>query len=257
VFQNDFDYSVMDQVAHRPYPLPGSPWIMTQTWHHVLFLHWPVDARMLRSRLPAGVELDVFEGQAYVGVVPFYMTNVSPRGVPALPHVSTMPETNVRTYVVAKGIPGVYFFSLDAASALVVGAARAMFHLAYYTAEMDLEERDGWIHYRTRRVLGRTRPAELRGRYRGVGAAETPVPGSLEHFLTERYCLYSFDRAFHMYRVNIHHGPWRLTPADAELDVNTMADASGIRLPAVSPLAHYARRQDTVVWPLQRVDGAV
>lgn len=254
LFQNDFNYDVLDQVAHRPYPMPGTPWIMTQTWHHVLFLHWPVDARMLRGRLPAGLELDLFEGQAYVAVVPFDMTNVAPRGVPALPRVSAMPETNVRTYVVAKGVPGVYFFSLDAASALVVGAARAFFHLPYYTANMQVEERDGWIHYQTRRATGAAHAAELRGRYRSIGSAQASEPGSLEYFLTERYCLYSFDSSHHMYRVNIHHGPWRLTLADVELQANTMADACDIRLPALSPLAHYARRQDTVVWPLRRVD---
>ncbi len=253
LFQNDFDYSAIDQVGHRPYPVPQSPWIMTQTWHDLLFLHWPVDSRMLRAALPAGLELDLFEGQAYVAITPFHMTNVSPRGVPAVPVLSAMPEINVRTYVVARDIPGIYFFSLDVGSALAAGAARAMYYLPYYTAKMSVEERDGWIEYRTRRISPGSRPAELRGKYRGVGAARTPEPGSLEYFLTERYCLYSFDDAFHMYRVNIQHGPWSLTLAEAEIDVNTMAEANDIRLPAVSPLAHYAKRQDTVVWPLERV----
>jgi uncharacterized protein len=254
MFQNDFDRSAMDQLAHRPYAMPSTPWLMTQTWHHVLFLHWPVDDRMLRELLPAGLELDVYEGQAYVAITPFYMTNVAPRGIPAVPKLSSMPEVNVRTYVTAKGIPGIYFFSLDAANSLAVGAARTMFHLPYYSARMNVEERDGWIHYRSRRTTPGSRPAELRGRYRGVGAAQQAVRGSLEYFLTERYCLYSFDASFHMHRVDIHHGPWDLTLAEAELDLNTMADANRIRLPAVSPLAHYARRQDTVVWPPRRVD---
>src|SRR5687768_5950725 len=133
MFQNDFDYGVIDQVAHRPYPVPDAPWIMTQTWHDVLFLHWPVDAQMMSALLPAGLELDLHDRQAYAAVVPFHMTNVSPRGVPALPGLSAMPELNVRTYVTAKGVPGVYFFSLDAANPLVVGAARTMFHLHYHT----------------------------------------------------------------------------------------------------------------------------
>ncbi len=255
LFQNGFDYSVMDQVDHRPHPMPPTPWLMTQTWHDLLFLHWPVDGRMLRALLPAGLELDLHEGQAYVAITPFHMTNVAPRGVPALPGISSMPELNVRTYVTAKGIPGVYFFSLDAGSALAVGAARTMYHLPYYSAKMHVEHRDGWIHYRSRRAGHAGRPAELRGRYRSVGAARRPARGSLEYFLTERYCLYTFDHAFHMYRVDIHHGPWALTLAEAEIDVNTMADASNIRLPAVSPLAHFAKRQDTVVWPLHRADG--
>ena len=257
LFQNDFDRSVTDQLAHRPYPIPDGPWLMTQTWHHVLFLHWPVDDRMLRELLPAGLELDLYDGQAYVAVTPFYMTNVAPRGVPAIPGLSSMPEVNVRTYVTAKGIPGIYFFSLDAANPLAVGAARSMFHLPYFSARMHVEERQDWIHYRSRRSTPGSRRAELRGRYRSVGAARQPERGSLEYFLTERYCLYSFDSSFHMYRVDIHHGPWELTLADVELDINTMAEANRIRLPAVSPLAHYARRQDTVVWPPRRVDKDV
>jgi uncharacterized protein YqjF (DUF2071 family) len=254
LFQNDFDYSVIDQVAHRPYPMRKVPWIMTQTWHDVLFLHWPVDGRMMRALLPAGLELDLFDGQAYAAVVPFHMTNMGPRGVPALPGLSSMPELNVRTYVTAKGIPGVYFFSLDASNPVVVGAARAMFHLPYHTAEMTIHQQEDWIEYTSRRKKAGGRPAELRGRYRSVGAGRQPERGSLEYFLTERYCLYSLDDALHMYRVDVHHPPWNLTLAEAELDVNTMADANGIRLPAISPLAHYAKRQDVVVWPLARVD---
>lgn len=254
LFQNDFDHSQLDDVAHRPYPKPETAWFMTQTWNDVLFLHWPVDEQMMRSLLPAGLELDLYDGQAYVGVTPFYMTNVAPRGMPAIPGLSNMAEANVRTYVRAKGVPGIYFFSLDAANSFVVGTARTMFYLPYFSADMKTEKRDGWIHYSTRRTSPDSRPAELRGRYRGVDAARQPAPGSLEYFLTERYCLYSFDDSFHMYRVNIHHGPWQLQLAEAEIDVNTMADAADIRLPGVSPLAHYARRQDTVVWPLERVD---
>lgn len=255
VLQNDFDYTVMDQVAHRPHPMPRTPWVMTQTWHDLLFLHWPVEERMLRARMPAGLEPDLHDGQAYVAITPFHMTNMAPRGIPAIPGVSNMPELNVRTYVTVNGVPGVYFFSLDAGNPLAVGAARSMFFLPYHTAKMSVEERDGWIHYRSRRSGRASQPAELRGRYRGVGAPEPPASGSLEYFLTERYCLYTFDSSFHLYRVEIHHGPWSLALAEAEIDVNTMADANGIRLPAVSPLAHFAKRQDTVVWPLHRADS--
>jgi uncharacterized protein YqjF (DUF2071 family) len=226
---------------------------VTQTWHDVLFLHWPVEAQMLRTLLPRGLELDLYDGQAYVAVAPFYMTNVAPRGVPALPGLSSMPELNVRTYVTAKAVPGVYFFSLDAANPLVVGAARKMFHLHYYTAAMEVHQREDWIYYTSRRKSRGSRPAEFRGRYRSVGAPRQSAPGSLEYFLTERYCLYSFDDAFHMYRVDIHHAPWDLTLAEAELDVNTMADANGIRLPAISART-LREAPGHVVWPLKRVD---
>lgn len=256
LFQNDFDSSALDQVAQRQYPVPKTPWIMTQTWHDLLFLHWPVDRILLQSLIPAGLELDTYENQAYVAITPFHMSNVAPRGVPAIPGLSAMPEINVRTYVKAKDYPGIYFFSLDAANSFAVGAARTMFYLPYYSAKMSVHEREGWIHYETVRTSSNAAPAEFKGRYRPVGAPRKPQRGSLEYFLTERYCLFAFDDAFHMYRVDIQHGPWALSLAEAEIEVNTMADAAGIRLSAVSPLAHYAKRQDTVIWPLKRTDKA-
>src|ERR687892_361778 len=128
---------VLAATAHRPWPMPDGPWIMTQTWNDLLFAHWPVDANDLRQRVPAGLDLDLFEGQAYVGVVPFHMTNVAPRGVPAIPWVSAFPELNVRTYVRIGAKPGVYFFSLDAGNPVAVAVARAMFNLPYYPATIE------------------------------------------------------------------------------------------------------------------------
>ncbi len=127
-----FPTGIVDHVAHRPWPLPEGPWIMTQSWHDLLFAHWPVAADLLRARVPPGLELDLFERQAWLGVIPFHMTNVAPRGVPALPFVSAFPEINVRTYVRVGDKPGVYFFSLDAGNPLAVSVARGMFHLPYF-----------------------------------------------------------------------------------------------------------------------------
>jgi uncharacterized protein YqjF (DUF2071 family) len=177
--------------------------------------------------------------------------------------VSAFPELNVRTYVRVGGTPGVYFFSLDAANPVAVAVARTLAHLPYYSASMEVETRDGWIHYSSsRKPSSKTwragfgqgdserasRPAELAARYRPVAEVRQPVDGTLEHFLTERYCLFTVDRDFRAYRVDIHHPPWPLQSAEAELTVNTMADAAGIRLPAVAPLLHFAKRQDTVAW---------
>jgi uncharacterized protein YqjF (DUF2071 family) len=254
ILQNDFDYTTMEDVAHRPWPVPDSPWLLTQTWHDVLFLHWPVDAQQMRQRLPAGLELDLHDGQAWVAITPFDQTNVGPRAVPAIPWVSSFPQVNVRTYVTVNGKPGVYFFSLDAGNAFIAGAAREMFYLHYFSAQIACEKRDGYVHFRSRRLPSDTVPAELSVKYRGVGQAARPEQGSLEHFFVERYCLYTIDRDFHLYRVNIHHRPWSLKAAEAEIDLNSMADAAGIRLPVVAPLGHFSKRLDSVVWPLQRVD---
>src|ERR1043165_8843269 len=136
--QNDFPSGIVDVTAHRPWPLPRSPWLMTQSWHDLLFAHWPVDAALLRSRLPSGFPLDLYDGQAWIGVVPFRMTNVAPGLAPALPFVSAFAEINVRTYVTIDGRPGVYFFSLDAESSMAVAAARSLLPLPYFTAQMEV-----------------------------------------------------------------------------------------------------------------------
>jgi uncharacterized protein YqjF (DUF2071 family) len=248
-----FDRRILEETAHRPWPMPGGPWVMTQTWNDLLFAHWPVDGKALRPLVPASFELDRYDGATWLGIVPFHMTNVAPRFVPALPWVSAFPELNVRTYVTAGGKPGVFFFSLDAGNPLAVGAARALLNLPYYSAAMTVETAGGAVDYRSRR---QSEPkAEFAGRYRGLGDRRPPPRGTLEHFLTERYCLYAVDRTHYAYRLDIHHSEWSLESAEAEITVNTMADAAGIRLPSMAPLLHFAKRQDMVCWAPERLQG--
>ncbi|HKQ61744.1 MAG TPA: DUF2071 domain-containing protein [Candidatus Polarisedimenticolaceae bacterium] len=246
--QNDFDYGVLEQLDHRPWPLPDSPWVMTQTWHDLLFAHWPIEPTILVSKLPRGLELDLYDGGAWLGVVPFRMTNVAPRAVPALPWVSAFAELNVRTYVRIGDRPGVYFFSLDAANSLAVAVARTLFHLPYHVASMDVTEQGERIRYRSRRESATTGTAEFGASYGPLGPAFHPDPGSLEHFLTERYCLYAVDGSEGLRRVEIHHPRWRLQSAVATFETNAMAETNGITLPNAAPRLHFARRQDVVAW---------
>jgi len=251
----DFDDSFLDCTAHRPWPLPDSPWIMTQSWHDLLFAHWPVDVTQLRQKVPAPFEIDLFDRQAWVGVIPFHMSNVAPRGLPALPWISAFPELNVRTYVTVGNKPGVYFFSLDASNPLAVVTARTLFHLPYYTATMTVEPKDGWIEYVSRRRSGSGPPATFTGRYWAEGDPREPEPGTLEHFLTERYCLYTLDRRSRPSRLEIHHRRWSVQPARLDLSLNTMADAAGIQLPAIPPHLLFAKRMDMVAWGLRGAEG--
>lgn len=221
---------------------------MTQTWHDLLFAHWPVDAKALREHVPSEFVLDLFDGTAWVGIIPFHMTNVAPRGVPSLPWISEFPELNVRTYVRVNEKPGVYFFSLDAGRTLAVHAARLLLNLPYYSAAMTVTPSPGNIEYDSRRDDGAA-AATLSASYRPVGAPFEAVNGSLEYFLTERYCLYNLDRRAVPYRLEIHHPPWPLQPADAEFTRNTMADAARLSLPDMKPLLHFSKRQDMVAWP--------
>jgi uncharacterized protein YqjF (DUF2071 family) len=239
---------ILAEVAHRPWPMPDGPWVMTQTWRDLLFAHWPVDPQQLRSKVPAEFVLDLFDGDAWIGIVPFRMTNVAPRGVPSLPWVSEFPELNVRTYVRVADKPGVYFFSLDAGSRLAVQAARTLFNLPYYAATMNVTPHARTIHYESHRD-GDEHPAEFIAAYEPTGEAVAAADDSLEHFLTERYCLYHRNHRGVPYRLEIHHPPWPLQPARAQLIRNSMAQASGLLLPDRMPLAHFVARQDMVAWP--------
>jgi uncharacterized protein YqjF (DUF2071 family) len=225
---------------------------MTMSWVDLLFAHWSFEPDQIRPLIPAGLELDTFEGRAWVAVVPFRMENVGPRGLNWLPGVSAFPELNVRTYVVAGGKPGVWFFSLDAASTVAVRGARAGFHLPYFRAIMSCEERDGWIEYRSERRHPDQPAGVFEGRYRGVGEPYRAATGSLEHWLTERYCLYAQDRAGRIRRGEIHHEQWPLQRGEAEIETCTVTDGWGITLPDEAPLLHYVGRIDVVAWLLER-----
>lgn len=230
-----------------------------QGWRHLLFLHWEVEAELLRAFLPAGLELDTYQGRAFVGLVPFTMTGVRPAWGPALPWISHFHETNVRTYVKRGAEAGVWFFSLDAANPLAVVGARALFSLPYFHASMRLEvdERPGEppvITYSSRRLPPGPRPATLSVRYRPTGAPAPATPGSLEHFLAERYSL--FAQRFGAVRLGrVRHAPYPLQPAVVESWSEDLLKAAGLRRPDTPPLAHYARGVDVEVFALEKAAG--
>src|SRR4029077_11075339 len=203
--------------------------------------------------IPPQLQVDTFEGQAWVAVVPFHMTGVRLRGMPAMPWLSAFPELNVRAYVTLGGKPGVWFFSLDAGNSLAVAIARAWFHLPYFRARMSCVETDGWIHYQSERTHRGAPSGLLIGRYRPVGEGFSARRGTLEYFLTERYCLYAADRRGRIIRGEIHHPPWLLQEAEAEFMRNTITEAAEVKLPARGPLLHFAKRQDVVVWQPKRL----
>ena len=223
---------------------------MRQTWNDVLFAHWPVQSGYLREFVPKELSLDLFEGTAWIAVAPFHMTNVRPRWTPPLPWLSAFPELNVRTYVVHNGTPGVFFLSLDAGRLLAVWGARYGYLLPYFHAKMQVRVTENEINYTSRRLKT---AAEFRGRYLAIGAIRQRTKGSLEYFLTERYCLFTVHRS-RVYRGDIHHVPWPLQDAEAEIKTNTMAEAAGIRLPATKPLLHFAKKLDVLIWRLRSAD---
>ncbi len=233
------------QTDHRPWPLPGKPWAWQQVWLDLLFVHFEADPAELRARLPRGLELDLFEGKAWIGVVPFRMQGVTKRGWPAPAFTSDFPEINVRTYVTDGRKRGVWFLSLDAGSHLAVQMARWFFHLPYFHARMTAIDAAGVYRYASRRP-GHEFVAEYR-----PGQTAVSRPGSFAHWATERYCLYTVTRAGVLLRAEIQHPPWPLQQAQLAIQVNTLAE---VRLGAMHPEILFAKRVDVVVWPLEQLN---
>ena len=239
---------------------------MRQRWDHLLFLHWEVPAAALAGLLPDGLEVDLHDGRAYIGLVPFTMARVRPAGFPSVWGLSNFHETNVRTYVrTASGRPGVWFFSLDAANGVATALGRFWFRLPYYYAWMSLQAREraggAWaLRYQSRRVFPRTPSATTRIEAATDGPITPSVPGSLEFWLTERYLLYTTGRTRadqdsgpNLLQGRVHHSAYPLQPARVVTLEDSAVSAAGIVLPDRPPLVHYARRVVVEVFGLEAV----
>ena len=242
----------LSEIEHRPWPLPGGSWILGQSWEDLLFAHWRVDADALRRFVPGGLEIDEQDGGAWFGITPFVLTGFRLRGTLPLPVISSFPEINVRTYVTAEEKPGIWFFSLDTSRRGAVEAARWVYKLPYFHACISVGRRGDRVDYSSAR-RDTERPFVFEATYGAEGDPAEPRAGTLEHFLTERYCLYASD-ASGLHRAEIHHPPWRIRAAGAEIALNTMPP-DGIVLDG-EPLLHLAERQDVVIWPLEPVSEA-
>jgi uncharacterized protein YqjF (DUF2071 family) len=225
------------ETEHRPYPLPDRRWTMGQTWRDLLFAHWRVSHDALRPHLPARLELEVHDGSAWIGLTPFRVTGLRLRGVPPLPLLSSFLELNCRTYVRAGERPGIWFFSLDASSRPAAAAAQRVYRLPYRHAHIEAQGE----RFRAETEGG----GSFEARYRGIGTRAVAERGTLEYFLTERYCLYAGDGDT---RADIHHQPWPLQPAAAEVEHMGIAPVELVG----EPICHYAHRQDVVVWAPER-----
>jgi len=257
--------SALDVTSDRPYPLPARPWRMRQRWNDLLFAHWPIPAAAMQALLPPALEVDTFDGYAWAGIVPFWMDRVANRlpfqttgdvtlGVPT---TGTFAELNLRTYVRSRrtGLAGVFFFSLDCTSPLAVIGARTIFHLPYFFADISrtTSTSAGTVttDYRSRRQFTR-QPVRFEASFAPSGPVlPVATPGTLEHFLTERYALFT-PFAGRMLAGDIHHVPWPLQPAEAEIRINEIPAAHGLTLPDRKPVLHFARHLDVTLWTLRK-----
>jgi uncharacterized protein len=251
IFQMKSPLSDLDRLAVRHHP-QGQP-IMHQNWGKLLFLHWRIDEQLLRPLIPAQLEIDTFDGSAWIAVTPFTMWDIRalPPFLPALPGLSSMHELNVRTYVYVDNVPGVWFFSLDCNSYAAALAARTFFFLPYYDAEIELEQEGKRIEYSSERT--EEPPAEFSASWKIGATLPYSHPGSLEFFLTERYCLYS-ERDGELYRGRIYHEPWPLQKASLSSLESSMVESLGLPTPKGEPLLHYAEEISVDIWPLEDLE---
>ncbi|HRI54857.1 MAG TPA: DUF2071 domain-containing protein [Pseudomonadota bacterium] len=253
----DIDLDARDGLEARIAPTrrPAGAAQGLQQWRHLLFVHWEVPVSVLRPLIPPALEVDTYKGRAFVGLVPFTMRNVRPfRFLPAVPGTADFHETNVRTYVRRAGGgdpgPGVWFFSLDAASRLAVLAARTFFHLPYYHADMDLQVEGAKVSYRSERRSG---AARLQLRYEIGEPLPASEPGTLQFFLAERYYLYTVDREQRLLRGQVHHKPYPLHKARVERLEESLLGAAAVSAAGELPLKLYSPGVDVEVFALARV----
>lgn len=247
---------ILEQTEHRQYPLPAGRWVMRQTWRDLLFAHWPMPPEVIRATLPPGLPLDTYGGQAWLSIVPFVMSDVRPRGLPPVPGVSTFAELNLRTYVTRDGRPGVFFYSLDAASPIAVAVARRFFFLPYFNARARIRREGEAFSFASVRGAQHGVPSgEFAARYRPDGPVAIAAPGSLDDWLTARYCFYTSDTHGGLYRCEIQHAPWPLQPAEAEIERNTIPAVGDFTLPPIPPRLQFSASQEILAWPLQRISA--
>jgi len=245
------------RTSHRPRPLPVGRWVMAQRWNDLLYAHWPLPPAALTPLLPEGLQVDTCQGSAWLGLLPFWMDRIKFRGLPRIPGAGRAPELNLRTYVrdPQTGSPGVYFLSVDTSNLLSVAFARTLYRLPSHWADMLIEQRSEREFFFSSRRRFSADPAIFAARYRGLGPTRRLAenrPGSLEYFLTERYCLFTHDHDGHPMRADIHNVPAPLEEAEADIERNDLASAVGIHLPNDPPVLHYSRRLAVYVWQLQR-----
>lgn len=224
---------------------------MHQTWGKLLFMHWRIAEETLRPLIPERLTIDTFDGSAWIAITPFTMWDIRalPPFLPPVPGLSRMHELNVRTYVHLDNVPGVWFFSLDANSSVAVLAAYIFFHLPYFNATISLAEKEAAIHYSLDRMADDAPPAKFDATWAFGESLPVSQPGSVEFFLTERYCLYAAHQE-RLYRSRIFHQPWPLRKASLSSFASTMIESHGLPTPEGAPLLHYAEEINVDIWQI-------
>jgi uncharacterized protein YqjF (DUF2071 family) len=258
--------SLLYSVEHRPWPPPDADWLLSQSLDDLLFLHFAVDPPMLRRLVPDALALDLYDGMAWLTISAFCNSHVRPSGIPPIPRLSFFPQVNVRTYVTVQGKPGIFCFSVDMANLSAVWFARIFFRMQCWHSKIQVSgatirvhnPEQPTIHLRSSRLHGPRAvdsPASLDVVYSPEGEPKRARRGSLDEFLTERYCVYSRDRQ-KVYGIEVHHQPWPLQRAGVEIRTNSLADPLGLALPHTPDLCHFSRSIKMLVWAPERISSS-
>lgn len=244
---------LIKQIAHRPYPLTSKNWIMRQSWRDLLFIHWPVPLEEIRKHVPSSLHIDTFDGSAWLSIVIFEMKGIYIRGLPPFSILPPFPEINVRTYVHHNGKPGVYFMSLDVNDWMSYTVAKRWLHLPYQPANISIQKDENTYHYSSNRAKQSNSSITSMGSYTPSQKVFFPINGTLEHWLTERYCFFSESKKGVMYCCEIHHLPWPLQNAEFSIKKNTLIDPFQIDLASVGPISYFSNGVDSLIWNIQKL----
>lgn len=245
--------NIFNEIDHRPYPLPSQNWIMRQTWRNLLFLHWPIPVEKLRPFIPASLKIDTFRGSAWLGVILFVIEGIYPRAVSTLSLVRKFPEINLRTYVKCKDKPGIYFLSIDVGNWASLRLAKRWYRLPYHSAKISFKKEGSSFSCQSNRKGRADIPIIFQGKYAPQSNVFFPKEGTVEHWLTERYCLYSTNNGVDIYCAEVHHRPWPLQAALAEISANTLFTPFDFDLYEEKPLAHYSKGIDSLIFNSKRI----
>ncbi|WP_338787239.1 DUF2071 domain-containing protein [Metabacillus sp. FJAT-53654] len=245
--------NLLNDIIHRPFPLPSKKWIMRQTWSNLFFLHWPIPPEALRPHIPAPLQIDTFDHNAWLGIVAFVIEGIYPRGLSSVSLTPKFLEVNVRTYVQYDGKPGVYFMSLDVENWASRTIAKRWYRLPYYPARMSFQNEGKTIHFQSIRKSTTNAQITFSGSFRPSQEVNFANTGTLDHWLTERYCLYSFDNRGNTYCGEIHHPPWPLQKAETQIGMNTLFSPFNIDLSNVKPIAHFSKGFDSLIWNIRKI----
>jgi uncharacterized protein YqjF (DUF2071 family) len=232
--------------------MPYEKWIMKQSWKNVFFIHLPVSAPSLRPHIPSCLDLDVYEGEPWISLVLFTIEGIYLKGIP-FSVVSAFPEINVRTYISYNKRPGVFFLSLDAKHWATYTIAKKWYHLPYYESQISVKQTNQFTSYNSIRKDRKVVPAEFKGTLKSLSETFYSKQNSLEYWLTERYYLYSSNQGKDAFRAKIHHEPWQLQEAKAEINANTLISSMNILPLNEDPIVHFSTGTNVLISNLNKL----